>query len=397
MRNKTLLRVVQVLGFILSIALMPAAQALQITMTVPDCPSGQTLQFSSNTNTLACTGSVTPQPTPGGCAINATPSSSSGAGLTAGTQVQLTASCTTGDQPITYSWNIGVLGSSLTVAPGSTTTYTVTPTNSAGPGATFSTTVYIGNGPVTGLPPSSCSISQSPNTAVAAVTAGTNVTLTASCSGGNAVTSCTWTNGISSTACSINVTAPSSNTSYTATANNQYGSATPTSTTIQVSSGTPPPNAQNFCTGSDTIINVNWPVSGQVRPSTNGFGNQKIAFRITIPANFTPALNINHLGFVRITETPGAAVTSRDFTVSKHSCDFQSGTYLYNANGFGDTSPGANFTVNNPNGFFSAGANFNAQSGEIIYVNVRNANNGAPSCPNTTCDVLFDFATPNRY
>ena len=137
MRNKTLLRVVQVLGFIFSIALVPAAQALQITMTVPDCPSGQTLQFSSTSNTLACTGQIVVQPTPGSCTITASPSSSSGAGLTAGTQVQLTALCTTGDQPITYSWNIGVLGSSLTVAPGSTTTYTVTPTNSAGPGATF--------------------------------------------------------------------------------------------------------------------------------------------------------------------------------------------------------------------------------------------------------------------
>ena len=397
MRNKTLLRVVQVLGFIFSIALVPAAQALQITMTVPDCPSGQTLQFSSTSNTLACTGQIVVQPTPGSCTITASPSSSSGAGLTAGTQVQLTALCTTGDQPITYSWNIGVLGSSLTVAPGSTTTYTVTPTNAAGPGATFSTTVYIGSNNPGGGAPSSCSIGQSPNTAAAAVAAGTNVTLSVSCSGGNAVTSCTWTNGISSTACSINVTAPSANTSYTATANNQYGSATPTSTTIQVSSGGGAPSAQNFCTGSDQIINVNWPNSGQVRPSTNGFGNQKIAFKITIPSNFTPALNINHLGFVRITETPGAAVTSRDFTVSKNSCDFQSGTYLYNANGFGDTSPGANFTVNNPNGFFSAGANFNAQSGDVIYVNVRNANNGSPSCPNSSCDVLFDFATPNRY
>lgn len=112
---------------------------------------------------------------------------------------------------------------------------------------------------------------------------------------------------------------------------------------------------------------------------------------------FSPALNINHLGFVQVIEVPGTAVTSRDLTVSRNSCDFQSGTYLYNANGFGDSAPGANYTANNPNGYLTVGGNFNVQPGDTFYVNVRNANNGAPSCPNTTCDILFDFATPNRY
>ena len=107
MRNKTLLRVVQVLGFISSMMLLPAAQALQITMSVPDCPSGQSLTFNASNNTLSCSGSIIPVTTPGGCSIAAVPPSSSGNGLTAGTQVQLTAACTTGDTPITYSWNIG--------------------------------------------------------------------------------------------------------------------------------------------------------------------------------------------------------------------------------------------------------------------------------------------------
>jgi hypothetical protein len=43
MRNKNLLRLVQVLGFFLTIAAVPAAQAVQITLTLPDCPSGQSL------------------------------------------------------------------------------------------------------------------------------------------------------------------------------------------------------------------------------------------------------------------------------------------------------------------------------------------------------------------
>jgi len=162
-----------------------------------------------------------------------------------------------------------------------------------------------------------------------------------------------------------------------------------------INNGPPPP--PSYCQGSDTIINVPWPATGQVRPSTNGFGNQKIAFKITVPQTFSPTLNINHLGFVRVAEVPGTSVTSRDVTVSMSPCDFQSGNYLANGIGSGDTAPGANFTVNNANGYFAVGASFNVNSGDVFYVNVRNANNGTPSCPVSTCDVLFDFATPNRY
>ena len=40
MRNKTLPRITQVFGFIFAIAGMHSAHAVQITMNVPDCPSG---------------------------------------------------------------------------------------------------------------------------------------------------------------------------------------------------------------------------------------------------------------------------------------------------------------------------------------------------------------------
>lgn len=396
MRNKTLLRVVQVLGFLSTVALLPSAQAVNVTISFPDCASGQTLGFNATTNTLSCSGTPPPSvTTPGGCSITASPSSSSGNGLTAGTQVSLTALCTTGTTPITYSWNIGVIGASLTVAPGTTTTYSVTPQNSSGFGSVFSTTVYIGTTPQQTIPPSNCNVSQSPNTNAAAVASGTTVTLSASCSGGDPVTSCSWT-GVQSSACSVNV-APTSTTSYSMTASNGGGSAPAVGATVNIT-GVPPPNQPtNYCTGSDSVINVGWPASGQVRPGTSGFGNQKIAFKITIPSTFSPALNINHLGFMRIAETPGTTVTTRELTVSFSPCDFQSGNYLYSDIGFGDTSPGAIFTVNNPFGYISAGGTFNLNSGDIVYLNVRNANNGVPSCPYASCDILFDFATPNRY
>jgi hypothetical protein len=142
---------------------------------------------------------------------------------------------------------------------------------------------------------------------------------------------------------------------------------------------------------------VSWPQGGQVRPTTNGFGNQRLAFRITVPSSFSPALNVNHLGFAHMVEVPGSPTSFREFTVSKNSCDFQSGQYLYDGTGPAGTAPGITFTVNNPTGYFSAGGDFNVNSGDVFYVNVRNSNNGQPTCGYSACDILFDFASPNRY
>ena len=401
MRNKTLLRVVNALGFTLAVSLFPSAHALQIKMTVPDCPSGQSLIFNNVDNSLVCSGSAPPvSNVPSNCSVTAVPGSTLSTGLTAGTQVSLTASCTTGDTPITYSWNIGVLGPALTVAPGVTTQYTVTPSNIPGVGASFGTTVYIGPPPPPGgggSPPSNCSISQSPNTSATPVATGTTVTLSASCATGGAVTSCAWGNGISSTACSVNVSAPAATAGYSVVPSNSFGNGPTTSATIQVSNGSPTPTPVNFCTGSDQIITVNWPASGQVRPGTAGFGNQRIAFKVTVPFTFSPALNINHTGFMRTAEVPGAANTFREVTVSRSACDFQSGSYLWNDIGQGDTGPSVSFSVNNPNGYQQTGSAFNVNSGDIIYFNIRNSFNGSPSCGSSSCDILFDFATPNRY
>jgi hypothetical protein len=376
-------------------AAFPAAHALQLTISVPDCPGGQALAYNPATSTLSCgTGGSTGGTTPSGCSITQNPDSTVAA-LAPSTLVTLSANCTQNATGISYSWNIGVIGSSIQVAPSVSTTYTVTPSNPSGPGAPFSTTVAIQGSPTT-TPPGNCAISQNPNTLAAAVAAGTTVTLTATCGTGSPVTSCSWTGGIGGSACSVNV-APQQTTTYSVVASNSAGSAPSASTTVTVGAQQSGGGGQNFCVGGDSIITVNWPASGQVRPSTNGFGNQRIAFKITVPFTFSPALNINHLGFVRIAEVPGTPATARDVTVSKNSCDFQSGDYLWNGIGTGDTAPGANFTANNPTGYFNVGASFNVNSGDVFYVNVRNSNGGVPSCPAATCDILFDFATPNRY
>lgn len=252
--------------------------------------------------TLTASAAVPPQ----GCTIVASPGSSAALPLQAGTSVQLTASCTSGPKPITYSWDSGAfIGAVRTVAPVATTTYAMTASNAAG---------------------------------------STNLTYTV----------------------------------YSA----------PTS----------------YCAGSDQLVDLPWPASGQVRPSTNGFTNQVYSFRVTIPYTFSPSLDITHLGFIRFAEKPGTNPTSRGITLSTSACDFHTakGGYLFDNFGVEDAAPSIAFTVNNPGGYQGLGAGANFQSGDVIYINIRNYNynNGSLTltcAPGNNCDVLLDFATPNRY
>ena len=415
MRNNTLPSIAKVFGFIVAMMLMQSSQAVQITVNLPDCLAGQTLGFNTTTNTLSCTGTITPVNTPGNCAITASPATTPTSGVAAGTNVSLTAACTTGLTPVSYAWNIGIAGiSSFNVSPSQTTTYTVTPTNSAGAGTPFSVTVYVGNNnsvnppPTTVTAPSGCSITQTPNTVLTgAVASGTQVTLQMTCSGGSTVTGCAWSNAIPGTACTVAV-APSLSTGYSATASNSAGSSSAASTTVYITPVdgnqggiVPPPvdnTGQNFCNQSgDQIISVPWPALGQSKQSTNGFGNGRLAFKIVIPTSFNPALNVNHVGLFRIAEVPGSAVVTRDYTVSKNACDFQSNSYIYNGIGASDTAPTLSFTVNNLLGYLATGAAMNMNAGDTVYVNIRNYNGATPTCPYSACNILLDMMTPNRY
>lgn len=233
--------------------------------------------------------------------------------------------------------------------------------------------------------PTGCSISATPSSSPAAPRPlGTSVTLTASCAGGTPPITYAWDNGSFG---SVRVVYPSATTTYSVVPSNAAGTAPAVSTTVYMQTQSGPP----VC----STIDVAWPASGQTRPTTNGFTTQTIAFRFTIPFTFNPPLNITHTGQIAIAEVPGQPVVSREFTVSKTSCDFTSGNYLVSHIGTGETATTFSFTVNNPN---SNIANTNFQSGDVIYVNVRNAINGAPSCNSyESCDIIFDLATPNRY
>lgn len=398
MRNKTLRRFAQVTAFMAAAAFHHGVYALQVTLSLPDCPAGSSLSFNSATNTLSCSGAQIPTSTlPGSCSISAQPNSDPNNTLAPGTAVTLTASCGTGTTPIVYNWNIGLQGA-FTATPTATTTYTVTPANAAGNGLPLSTTVYITGAPAGPTPPTGCSISQSPNTVNGAVNAGTTVTMSLTCSGGSPVTSCSWTNGLGN-ACTVQVSAPSQNTTYSATAANAAGSATAQASIYVIAQQIPQTVApQNYCTGSDQIVNLSYPDGGQIKPRTSGFGNQVVAFKFTVPTTFTRPLNPANIGFMRVAEVPGTSVTSRDFTVSKSPCDFNPGSHLLaDGMGFGDTAPMVTFTVNNPNGHNTVGAFMNLNSGDTVYFNIRNKLNGFPTCAFSSCDILFDFASPNRY
>ena len=234
-------------------------------------------------------------------------------------------------------------------------------------------------------PPTGCSIVASPTSSQAApLASNTSVQLTANCTGGQSPITYTWDGG--AFVGNVRTVTPTSTTTYSLVASNAAGVANTVTATVFVT-----PAVLQGC----EIINVNWPASGQVKTATNGFINQTIAFRITIPFTFSPPLNISHNGQATIAEVPGQPVVSREFTVSRNSCDFTSGNYILSRIGTGDTAPSFTFTVNNPNG--NTGANTNFQSGDVVYVNVRNGVNGSPTCNAFTCDINFDFATPNRF
>lgn len=241
-----------------------------------------------------------------------------------------------------------------------------------------------------GTAPGGCSIAQSPDTSGSPVAPGTSVTLTTSCTSGNAATSCAWNNGIASTTCAINVT-PSVTTTYSVVASNAYGSAPSASSTVNVAVQ----GGQSFCSGNDLITSLQWPADGEFKIYTTDFGNNmRIAFRFTVPTTFNPPLDNTKSGHMALVEAPTTPVTAREVTVSKNACDFQSGNYLYQDVGAGETAPYVTFTVNNPGGYKQY-AQANLMPGDTIYLNVRNQLNGQPTCPNGAhCDMLFELKTP---
>ena len=323
---------------------------------------------------------------PSGCTVVAQPTSSVGSPLAGGTSVQLTASCQSG--ATSFFWSTGATGPSITVAPTQTTAYAAIPTTPQFVGSSVSTTVYV-TGSSTGIA-TGCSVRQYPNTAQASVTPNTLVDLVVQCTNGFPPTLCAWSGGIASTACNIRVASAAVSTTYTVTPSNQFGASSQLSTTVNVAGAT-----TDVCPQGSLRYTITWPPNSQVLLTTAGFASQIVAFKVVVPTNFNPPLQANDVGYFSLAEKPGTPPTPREVTVSTIACDFQSGNYRYNGTGFAATSPSVNFTANNPNPS-SAGGDFNMTSGETLYINVRNSQNGMPACETFACDMLLDFVTPNK-
>jgi hypothetical protein len=127
---------------------------------------------------------------PSGCAVTASPATFPAGGG----NVTLSVACSGGGAPTSFAWTGGfATGTTATNTRSgsitSTTTFGVTPSNSAGSAPTANVTVLV-SAPV--VAPSGCALSAAPASLPAG---GGNVTLTAACSGGGSPTSFSWTGG----------------------------------------------------------------------------------------------------------------------------------------------------------------------------------------------------------
>ena len=184
-----------------------------------------------------------------------------------GTAVTLTATCTNNAKNFTWTTGTGApAGSGPTIAPAptQTTTYTVSASNAVGSG-TANYTIQVLAAPVCSVPTANPS---------GPVPAGTQVTLTASCT--NSPVSYAWTaNGVALAATTAVITnAPQATTTYAVTATNASGVSSPPQTvTVSVTaapsnivnvSGNPPPTDSGA-----TVPLVVGVVDAQNRPVTN--------------------------------------------------------------------------------------------------------------------------------
>ncbi len=232
----------------------------------------------------------------------------SAATICAGSSTSLSASGGT-----SYVWSTGNDSATITVAPGFTTTYRVTVSDSAGCSATASATVTVNRAPVVNITP--------PN---AAVCAGSSVTLTAvSGGGGGGTVTYLWSTG--STAAAITVS-PVATATYTVTATNASGCTATASCTVTVNplpTAAITPAADTVCAGSTATLTASGAAGGGdggYRWSTGGFG---ATINVTPTATTTYTVTVTGAGgctavaisTVLVKPAPAATVTPAKDTI----------------------------------------------------------------------------------
>jgi len=208
------------------------------------------------------------------------------------------------------------------------------------------------------------------------------------CATGDAPTQCTWNQGITSTACGVPFT-PIGDATVTAVASNAGGSSPAASLLVREIDWTYWPI---FCITHDSIQSVGWPSTGTAEWTTSALSTQTVAFRLTVPQNVTA--QPTGVGTMRVASSPDAPAVPHDVMVSTGACDFRSGQYLFASIGAADLATLARFAVNNPTAYWQGGADFNLNSGDTVYVNIRNSTSGIPTCPAPSCNATVEWTPP---
>lgn len=294
---------------------------------VSACPTATITYTVTGTDANGCRNTATSEITVNTLPIvSATPSSTS---ICSGSSTTLVG---TGAGPgATYEWNPGgLIGQSVTVTPGATTTYTVTGTNAA-TGCTNTATSIV-----TVLPIPVTTASANP----AAVCAGSSTTLTAT--GG---VNYSW-NPVTTPATGTPVTAtPAVTTTYTVTttgANNCTQTATVEVTVNPIPTVTATPSGPTICIGStQTIVasganTYTWSPTTGLTPSTGSTVSASPASTTTYTVTGTDNIGCRDTAITVVTVNPLPSVTA----TPTNSSVCNGATVTLNANG------GLNYTWN---------------------------------------------------
>jgi hypothetical protein len=290
-----------------------------------------------------------------------------------GQQVVLTANGSGGTAPYTYTWNNpSSTGSSKTVSPNTTTTYSVTVTDANQCSNTDNVTVFVSN------PPIATAINNGPLTCIK-----TSVTLTASPATG---VSYLWSNGATTGSTSVNnagtysVTVTSLASGCTATA----------STLVDGNTDIPAVNA-----GPDVTVNCINPsatltavANGSLLWSTGATSNS-----ITVNPNVTTIYSVTVTASNGCTASDQVTVTANKVTPVANLTANGNNCITNNSQLFGSASSGMapyTFSYSGPNGFTSTDQNPLITDNGTYTLTVTDVN----GCTDTESIIIFTEFTP---
>jgi hypothetical protein len=221
---------------------------------------------------------------------------------------------------------------------------------------------------------------------------GTQVQLTAYCPSGAQPITYTWSDG--GFVGAVRAVSPMTTTTYSDVGSNNGGSAPAVSSTVYTSAST------NYCVPGDQLRDLVYPpTGGQLKSSTQGMRNSVVSFRVVIPFTFNPPLNINHTGYVSAVGTRQRRRLPRDDDLEERvrlSC--AAGGYLADTVGFPDRA------ADRPHGKQSELPSLRQDQREFRRPSTsisefldqrRRRDTDVPG--RHECDILVDFAWPNRY